>query len=65
MGKREFYKSGKPVSAVVKTVVIVLLILAVLAVFFFFYLQKYIVYTPDGLYLNIPLLQNARAATGK
>lgn len=51
------YRSFRPVKVIFTTIVLVLLTLLLLAVAIFFGFRKYIVYTTDGLRLDIPWLQ--------
>jgi len=60
--KREFYNQRSTARTLVKVLLIVLLVLVVLAVFLFFFLQRYIVYTADGLRLELPILNQAASA---
>ena len=55
--KRKLYRKSSPWKILLGIFVAVLIILAVLAVVIFFSFQKYIVYTPDGLHLEVPWLE--------
>ena len=45
------------VRTIIKIVLIVIAVLVALAIFCFFYFQRYIVYMPDGVRLDIPFLR--------
>lgn len=62
MSKREFFRKSDTAHTAIKIVLIVLLILLLIAVFLFFYLQRYIIYTDNGVRLDIPILRSYRAA---
>ena len=50
------YRSRRPRKIILTVFVSLLLAFVILMITLFFALKKYIVYTPDGLRLDIPLL---------
>lgn len=56
---RELYKGRKKHRSWPRAILIVLLVLAASALLLFYGLQKYIVYTPDGVSLELPILSQA------
>ena len=55
-GRRDVYRNFKPVRTLLIVAAAVLAVLLILAAWVFFGFQKYIVYTPDGLRLEVPWL---------
>ena len=55
--KEKIYRRRRPVRALLRTLGFSVLALAVLLVVVFFQFQRYIVYTPDGIRLDIPFLR--------
>ncbi len=55
--KRKIYKKRRPIKTTLQVLGILLAALVVLFIIFFFSFQRYIVYTPDGLRLEIPIVQ--------
>lgn len=53
----KIYRSRKPLKTALAVFSVLLLVLAVLAVAIFFGFKKYIVYTSDGVKLEVPWLQ--------
>lgn len=60
--KRKIYKKSKPWKVLLIVFLSVLLFLLILAVSIFFGFQKYIVYTNDGLRLEVPWLAEEQTA---
>ena len=57
-GKEKTYRRPHgTIKTIIKILLIILAVLIVLAVFCFFYFQRYIVYLPDGIRLEIPFLK--------
>ena len=52
--REKIYKSRNPWRLILKICLSILALLIILAVLIFFGLQKYIVYTPDGVVLDVP-----------
>ena len=59
-GKHKIYKHPHPVRTVILIVVSVLFVLALTFTILFFRFQKYIVYTDNGLYLDVPWLEETQ-----
>ncbi len=59
MKKREFYSRRKPVRLIIKIIAVIAALLIIAAVFLFFHMQRYVVYTPEGARLDIPILRNS------
>ncbi len=57
---RKIYKKRRPVKTTLKVFGILLAALIVLFIVAFFSFQRYIVYTPDGPRLEIPIVQRYR-----
>ena len=57
MNSGKIYKYRKPVSIVISVILAVLLFLVITAVILYFSFQKYIVYTDDGVRLEVPWLE--------
>lgn len=55
--KRKIYKKRRPLKTALKVLGITLAVLAALFIIAFISFQRYIVYTPDGLRLEIPFVQ--------
>lgn len=55
--KKKIYKKRKPLKIALKVLGILIAVLVLLSVVVFFGFQKYIVYTPEGIRLEIPFLQ--------
>ncbi|MDR0446980.1 MAG: hypothetical protein LBH17_08195 [Oscillospiraceae bacterium] len=55
------YKNRRAARIVIRTLVFILLAALVLAVTMFFGLRRYIVYTPDGLRLELSWLEDSNA----
>ena len=56
-----FYRSRSPVFIVLTALAAVILAAAILSACIFFGFRKYIVYTPDGLRVEVPWLEDAPA----
>lgn len=56
--ERKFYRKHMRLKTVLKTVALVLLAVIVLLVATFLWFKRYIVYTEDGLYLDVPWLSD-------
>ncbi len=54
---RKTYRSRRPLKIFFRALLIAILALIVLAVVIFFGFRKYIVYTPEGVKLDIPILR--------
>jgi hypothetical protein len=54
---RKTYRSHRPLKIFIKALLITLAALVVIAVCIFFGFRKYIVYTPGGVRLDIPILR--------
>lgn len=54
---KKIYKKRRPLKIALKVLGILLAALVLLSVIVFFGFQKYIVYTPEGVRLEIPFLQ--------
>lgn len=54
----EIYQRRKPLKIILKLFISIVLIVIALAVIVFFWFQSYIVYTSDGIRLDIPFLQS-------
>ncbi len=59
--KRKIYKKRRPIQTTLKVLGILLAALIALFIIAFFSFQRYIVYTPDGLRLEIPFVQQYRS----
>ena len=57
--KKEFYSRRRPLRTALKIILITILILVIISVGLFFYLQRYVVYTADGVRLDLPFLSTA------
>ena len=55
--EKRIYRQHKPVKAVLAALAIVIATLILLAVMIFFSFKKYIVYSDDGVRLEVPWLQ--------
>jgi len=55
--KKKIYKKRNPLKIALRVLGILLAVLILLSVVIFFGFQKYIVYTPEGIRLEIPFLQ--------
>lgn len=55
--EKRIYRQHKPVKAVLTALAIVIATLVLLAVMIFFSFKKYIVYSDDGVRLEVPWLQ--------
>jgi hypothetical protein len=55
--KVKVYKKRRPLKIVLRVLGVLLAVVILLSVVIFFGFQKYIVYTPDGVRLEIPFLQ--------
>ena len=51
------YRSRRPLKVILTALLTVLVVLAILAVSIFFGFKRYIVYTSDGVKLEVPWLQ--------
>jgi hypothetical protein len=51
------YKNGRAGRVILTVIVSVIIAFVILTISLFFGLQKYIVYTPDGLRLEIPWME--------
>ena len=56
--KERIYKRRRPLRTLLRVLGVALLTFVVLAVTIFFVAQRYIVYTPDGVRLDIPILRD-------
>lgn len=54
----EIYQRRRPLKIILKIFLCIVLIAVVFAVVVFFWFQSYIVYTPDGIRLDIPFLSS-------
>ena len=61
--KRQIYRKRRPVRAIVIVLLIALLAAAIFYIGVFFGFRKYIVYTTDGLRVEVPWLQDEPADT--
>ncbi len=59
MNNGKIYKYRNPGSIIISVILSVLIFLIIVAVIIFFAFQKYIVYTEDGVRLEVPWLQEA------
>lgn len=55
--KIKVYKKRRPLKIALKVLAVLVIVLVFLSIIVFFGFQKYIVYTPDGVRLEIPFLQ--------
>lgn len=55
--KRKIYKRHRPLKIVLLSLLALVALLVILFISVFFSFKKYIVYTDDGLYLDIPWLE--------
>jgi len=55
--KKKIYKKRNPLKITLRVLGVLLAVLVLLSVVIFFGFQKYIVYTPEGIRLEIPFLQ--------
>jgi len=55
----KIYRNRRPLRTIAVTVLVLLLVLIVLAVCVFFGFRRYIVYTDDGVRLEVPWLQDS------
>ena len=55
-GSRKIYRRRGPLKLILKIIFGLVLFAVVLAVVIFFWFQSYIVYTPEGVRLDIPFL---------
>jgi len=55
----KIYRNRRPLRTIAVTVLALLLVLIVLAVCVFFGFRRYIVYTDDGVRLEVPWLQDS------
>lgn len=55
------YRGRNPLKTIFKTLLLIILILVISAVALFFYFQRYIVYTDDGIRLDLPFSIGAEA----
>ncbi len=53
------YRSRRPWQTIVMVLLAILAVVLILAVAVFFYFKRYIVYTSDGLRLEVPWLEEA------
>ena len=60
----QVYKKHRPLKVVLTVIAIILAAVLLLGVFLYFWFQRYIVYTSDGLYLDIPWLEDVRGTRG-
>lgn len=51
------YKTNMRLKMALLAIAAVVVLCIIIMVFLFFYFQKYIVYTADGLYLDVPWLK--------
>jgi len=58
--ERKFYRKHMRLKTVLRTIALVILTVTVLLVAVFLWFRRYIVYTEDGLYLDIPWLNEER-----
>ena len=63
-GGRKVYRKRKPVKIILLSLLALICLLVTLAVCVFFGFKKYIVYTSDGLYLDVPWLTDEAAPDG-
>ncbi len=54
----EIYQRRRPLKIFLKIMLSIILIVVVFAIVVFFWFQSYIVYTPDGIRLDIPFLHS-------
>ena len=58
--EKGFYRKHMRFRSVMSTIGVFLMVVIMVLAFIFFWFRRYIVYTEDGLYLDIPLLNEAR-----
>lgn len=63
-GGKKVYRKRKPVKIVLLSLLALVCLLIALAAGIFFGFRKYIVYTPDGLYLDVPWLSERAPQDG-
>ena len=57
---RQVYKKYRPLRVILTVIGVALAVILLLMILIYFGFRKYIVYTPDGLYLDIPWLEDVR-----
>ncbi len=57
--ENRIYRSHKRLKSVLTTIFVVLLVLLVLVLMVFFYFRQYVVYSQDGVRLEVPWLDEA------
>ena len=62
-GNHRVYRKHAPLKILIRIIAILLVLAVVLSVTVFFGFRRYIVYTDDGLYLDIPWLREGIAST--
>ena len=58
--EKRFYRKHMRFRSVLSSIGVLLMVIVMVLAFIFFWFRRYIVYTEDGLYLDIPLLNEAR-----
>lgn len=58
-GRKKIYRSRTPLRIAVTTLIIILVLFVLVSAIVFFSFQKYIVYTADGLRLEVPWLEDS------